>query len=79
MGAAVAGMHYTGMYAMRVGDHQHAMPPSGAGAAQLLTPLIVSVSLLTVGLLFHLGLTEVNRGSGLSRQTATDTYWPTRD
>ncbi|WP_327151458.1 MHYT domain-containing protein [Nocardia sp. NBC_01329] len=78
MGVAVAGMHYTGMYAMHVGA-QHQMTPSGAGAAQLLTPLIVGVSLLTVGMLFHLGLTEVSGAASLARRTATDTYWPTRD
>ncbi|MGW0178020.1 MHYT domain-containing protein [Nocardia sp. NPDC003345] len=79
MGVAVAGMHYTGMYAMHIGTH-HATPPTGAGAAQLLTPLIVSVSLVTVGMLFHLGLTEVNGGAApLNRRPATDTYWPTRD
>lgn len=77
MGVAVAGMHYTGMYAMHLGEPHH-MTPSGAGAAQLLTPLIVGVSLLTVGMLFHLGLTEVN-GAALTRRPATDNYWPTRD
>ncbi|MEV0365769.1 MHYT domain-containing protein [Nocardia fusca] len=78
MGVAVAGMHYTGMYAMHLGE-QHHMAPSGAGAAQLLTPLIVGVSLLTVGMLFHLGLTEVSGGASLTRRPATDNYWPTRD
>lgn len=79
MGVAVAGMHYTGMYAMHVGEHQSHMPPSGAGAAQLLTPLIVSVSLLTVGMLFHLGLTEVGGTPPLARRPASDNYWPTRE
>ncbi|MGW1737229.1 MHYT domain-containing protein [Nocardia sp. NPDC001965] len=78
MGVAVAGMHYTGMYAMHLGT-QHDMAPSGAGAAQLLTPLIVGVSLLTVGMLFHLGLTEVGGTASMTRRPATDTYWPTRD
>jgi NO-binding membrane sensor protein with MHYT domain len=78
MGVAVAGMHYTGMFAMHVGEH-HQMTPSGAGAAQLLTPLIVGVSLVTVGMLFHLGLTEVDGGAPLSRRHATDNYWPIRD
>ncbi len=79
MGMAVAGMHYTGMFAMHIGDQQHHMPPSGAGAAQLLTPLIVSVSLVTVGMLFHLGLTEVGGTTPLTRRPATENYWPTRD
>ncbi|WP_280400297.1 MHYT domain-containing protein [Nocardia carnea] len=79
MGMAVAGMHYTGMFAMHIGDNQHHMPPSGAGAAQLLTPLIVSVSLVTVGMLFHLGLTEVGGPAPLTRRPAADNYWPTRD
>ncbi|GGL00138.1 MHYT domain-containing protein [Nocardia jinanensis] len=78
MGVAVAGMHYTGMYAMHLGTPHH-MTPSGAGAAQLLTPLIVGVSLMTVGMLFHLGLTEVSGGAAMARRPAADNYWPTRD
>lgn len=79
MGVAVAGMHYTGMYAMHIGEHQYQMSPSGAGAAQLITPLVVSVSLVTVGMLFHLGLTEVGGPAPLTRRPATDNYWPTRE
>ncbi|WP_280495218.1 MHYT domain-containing protein [Nocardia farcinica] len=79
MGLAVAGMHYTGMFAMHLG-HQHHTPPAGAGASQLLTPLIVSVSLLTIGMLFHLGLTDINGPDRRFARRATDqAYWPTRE
>ncbi len=32
MGVAVSGMHYTGMFAMRVHEAEHMHAPSGAGA-----------------------------------------------
>ncbi|MFJ4655687.1 MHYT domain-containing protein [Nocardia sp. NPDC088792] len=79
MGVAVCGMHYTGMFAMRahVSDHMHA--PSGAQPAQLLTPLIVAVSMATMLMLFQVGITDVDepdlsriRGQYASR------FWPAR-
>ncbi|MEV6324072.1 MHYT domain-containing protein [Nocardia sp. NPDC051787] len=80
MGLAVSGMHYTGMFAMHAREAQHLHPPTGAGAAQLLTPLIVSISLVTVMLLLHLGITDVNEEPAYtSRGSHSDTYWPTRD
>ncbi|MBF6175105.1 MHYT domain-containing protein [Nocardia blacklockiae] len=79
MGLAVCGMHYTGMFAMhaRMGAHLHA--PGGAQAHQLLTPLIVGVSMVTLLLLLQVGITDVDepdltriRGQHASR------YWPSR-
>lgn len=80
MGVAVAGMHYTGMFAMHAQPSGHAHVPSGAGAAQLLTPLIVTVSLITVGMLLHLGITEVNEPDPrpIRHSPATEHHWPTR-
>ncbi|WP_240777921.1 MHYT domain-containing protein [Nonomuraea basaltis] len=51
MGVAVSGMHYTGMYAMSVQAHAEMVPVSGAKAIDLLLPLIVGISVITVGLL----------------------------
>ncbi|WP_330179765.1 hypothetical protein OHB26_25430 [Nocardia sp. NBC_01503] len=77
MGIAVSGMHYTGMFAMHahVAEHMHA--PSGAQANQLLTPLIIAVSMVTMIMLFQVGITEIDepdlsriRGQYASR------FWP---
>ncbi|WP_406290980.1 MHYT domain-containing protein [Embleya sp. NBC_00896] len=56
MGAAVSGMHYTGMSAMSVrtqGSHELA---HGVEAAQFLAPLITGISLFTVITLFIVAL-----------------------
>lgn len=51
MGVAVSGMHYTGMFAISVtGQATDALPP-GAAPIDFLVPLLVGISLLTVGLL----------------------------
>ncbi|RVX39403.1 NO-binding membrane sensor protein with MHYT domain [Nonomuraea polychroma] len=51
MGVAVAGMHYTGMYSMSVQTHGETVPVPGAKAIDFLLPLIVGISVITVGLL----------------------------
>jgi NO-binding membrane sensor protein with MHYT domain len=51
MGVAVTGMHYTGMAAMRVRALPGEGEPSGAEAADFLTPLLIGVSMVAVALL----------------------------
>jgi NO-binding membrane sensor protein with MHYT domain len=51
IGVAATGMHYTGMFAMSVTGAGPAEPPPGAEAIDFLVPLLVGISLLTVGLL----------------------------
>ncbi|MFC4119447.1 MHYT domain-containing protein [Nonomuraea zeae] len=51
MGVAVSGMHYTGMYSMSVQTHSEMVPVHGAKAIDFLLPLIVGLSVITVGLL----------------------------
>ncbi|WP_219470910.1 MHYT domain-containing protein [Nonomuraea rhizosphaerae] len=51
MGVAVTGMHYTGMMGMSVHTHTVTEPVSGAKAIDFLLPLIVGLSVITVGLL----------------------------
>lgn len=51
MGVAVSGMHYTGMFAMSVELREAAGPVPGSKAIDFLLPLIVALSLVTVGLL----------------------------
>ncbi|NUO98418.1 MAG: hypothetical protein HOW71_18360 [Nonomuraea sp.] len=51
MGVAVTGMHYTGMYSMRVELHADMVQVPGAKAIDFLLPLIVGISVITVGLL----------------------------
>lgn len=51
MGVAVAGMHYTGMSSMSVAAHADMVPLDGAKAVDFLLPLIVGISVITVGLL----------------------------
>ncbi|MFI6987273.1 MHYT domain-containing protein [Nonomuraea wenchangensis] len=54
MGVAVSGMHYTGMFAVSVREHTEPATPPGARGIDFLLPLIVGLSLLTVGLLLAL-------------------------
>lgn len=51
MGVAVTGMHYTGMYALSVRTHSPSVPIPGAPAIDFLLPLIVGISVITMGLL----------------------------
>ncbi|MTE13698.1 MHYT domain-containing protein [Nocardia aurantiaca] len=60
MGVAVSGMHYTGMASMSAHHMDHPSSPSGAGPMELLAPLMISVSMVTLILLIHVGLTEVD-------------------
>ncbi|MEU6559203.1 MHYT domain-containing protein [Nocardia nova] len=77
MGVAVCGMHYTGMYAMQAHMSEHMAAPSGAQAGQLLTPLIIGVSMVTLLLFLQVAVTDIHepdlsriRGQRASR------YWP---
>ncbi|MGW4247469.1 MHYT domain-containing protein [Nocardia sp. NPDC004722] len=63
MGVAVTGMHYTGMAAMSAHHVDNAAAPHGTGAMELLAPLMISVSMVTLVLLIHVGLTEVDERS----------------
>ncbi|WP_309231096.1 MHYT domain-containing protein [Nocardia sp. SYP-A9097] len=63
MGVAVCGMHYTGMASMSAHQGNHMSMPHGAGAMELLAPLMISVSMVTMVLLIHVGLTEVDEAS----------------
>ncbi|MGS2646016.1 MHYT domain-containing protein [Streptosporangium sp. G12] len=56
MGLAVNGMHYTGMFAVGVGAHADAAPASGAQGMDFMLPLLVGISLLTLGLLLAIFL-----------------------
>ncbi|PZG11309.1 hypothetical protein C1J01_35025 [Nonomuraea aridisoli] len=51
MGAAVAGMHYTGMYAMHVTVHPEPAEVGGADALDFLVPLMTVISLITLTML----------------------------
>ncbi|MFI6319347.1 MHYT domain-containing protein [Nonomuraea sp. NPDC050556] len=51
MGVAVCGMHYTGMYAMRVKLHAEPGFVPGADALDFLVPLMTVVSLITLTML----------------------------
>ncbi|MCD0448127.1 hypothetical protein LO762_02785 [Actinocorallia sp. API 0066] len=54
MGVAVSGMHYTGMFALRVSD-VHATPVEGASATHVILPLIAVVGLVTAVLVVLVG------------------------
>ncbi|QLY29384.1 hypothetical protein H0264_29575 [Nocardia huaxiensis] len=66
MGVAVCGMHYTGMASMSAHHSGHSSIPAGAGAMELLAPLMITVSMVTMVLLIHVGLTEVDERSRLA-------------
>ncbi|MBO0854979.1 MAG: hypothetical protein J2P18_14595 [Nocardia sp.] len=80
MGMAVCGMHYTGMYAMHANMSDHMVMPSGAQANQLLTPLIISVSMVTILLFLQVGTTEVSEPdlTRIQGQQASR-YWPSSE
>ncbi|WP_431954572.1 MHYT domain-containing protein [Nocardia lijiangensis] len=59
MGLAVCGMHYTGMASMHAHDAGHDGPVGGTGAMQLLAPLIVGISIVTMLLLIAVSLTSI--------------------
>lgn len=59
MGVAVCGMHYTGMASMHAHRVDHALPPTGSGAMELLAPIVVAISVITILLLISVGLTEI--------------------
>ncbi|NUW31347.1 hypothetical protein HTZ77_07905 [Nonomuraea sp. SMC257] len=61
MGVAVSGMHYTGMYAMAVQVHSDETPVGGAAAGDFLLPLVVGLSVVTVGLLLAVLLSPSER------------------
>ncbi|MFE3261683.1 MHYT domain-containing protein [Nocardia sp. NPDC059091] len=63
MGVAVCGMHYTGMASMSAHHMDNPATPQGAGPMELLAPLMISVSMVTLVLLIHVGLTEVDERS----------------
>ncbi|WP_067813418.1 MHYT domain-containing protein [Nocardia inohanensis] len=70
MGVAVCGMHYTGMASMSAHHSSHSgVVPAGAGAMELLAPLMISVSMVTMVLLIHVGLTEVDEASMVVEST----------
>ncbi|MET8870423.1 MHYT domain-containing protein [Nocardia sp. NPDC004604] len=60
MGIAVSGMHYTGMSAMHA-HAGHGGSPEGTEAMQLIGPLIVTISVVTMLLLISVSLTEIER------------------
>ncbi|WP_214326571.1 MHYT domain-containing protein [Nonomuraea sediminis] len=51
MGVAVSGMHYTGMFAMRVSLDAEPQPVGGADALDFLVPLMTVISLITLTML----------------------------
>ncbi len=56
MGVAVCGMHFTGMSAMSVFHTGAEGDPHGASAGQLLVPLIMGISVVTVILVLIVGI-----------------------
>ncbi|WP_024800654.1 MHYT domain-containing protein [Nocardia sp. BMG51109] len=63
MGLAVCGMHYTGMAAMSAHHGDHNAVSGGVEPVQLLTPLIMTVTLITMMLIVLVGLAEVDAPS----------------
>ncbi|MEV0147860.1 MULTISPECIES: MHYT domain-containing protein [unclassified Nonomuraea] len=61
MGVAVSGMHYTGMYAMAVEVHSGGTTVGGTEPIDFLVPLVVGVSVVTVGLLLAVLLSPSER------------------
>ncbi|RDI43680.1 MHYT domain-containing protein [Nocardia mexicana] len=86
MGLAVCGMHYTGMAAMSAQHGNHGAVTKGVEPVQLLTPLIMTVTLITMMLIVLVGLAEVDapsrRDSGADDEEAladSGRSWPRLD
>lgn len=85
MGVAVCGMHYTGMASMRAHHMDHEMNTSGVDPVQLLTPLMLVVTVVTMTLIVVVGLAEIDsstvREEPLPGLDAADSgrNWPRRD
>jgi NO-binding membrane sensor protein with MHYT domain len=78
MGVAVCGMHYTGMFSMSAHTSAHVAHATGATATQLLTPLIIGISMVTMILLMQVGITEAedpNLARPVHGQRASR-FWP---
>ncbi|WP_153348867.1 MHYT domain-containing protein, partial [Nocardia aurantia] len=58
MGVAVTGMHYTGMSAIHAQWPAVEKAPAGADAVQLLLPLMIGVSVITMLLFINVGLSD---------------------
>ncbi|MFE3544793.1 MHYT domain-containing protein [Nocardia sp. NPDC059177] len=76
MGVAVCGMHYTGMASMHAHSNHHAAPPTGAGAMDLLAPLIGVSSIVTMLVLISVSLTEIENEEALPRMWLTSRHGP---
>lgn len=61
MGIAVNAMHYIGMFSLSVEPLATGVLPGGAEAVDFLLPLLVGISLLTIGLLLVLFLSPSSR------------------
>ncbi|MEV5649276.1 MHYT domain-containing protein [Nocardia sp. NPDC052254] len=72
MGIAVCGMHYTGMASMQAHRMDGMGEQSGVDSVQLLTPLIMVVTLVTMMLIVLVGLAEIDAPSRRESDTATD-------
>ncbi|MEV5837278.1 MHYT domain-containing protein [Nocardia sp. NPDC052112] len=63
MGVAVCGMHYTGMTSMHASHAEHQADNGGIDPLQLVTPLIVTVTLVIMMLMVVVGLAEIDERS----------------
>ncbi|GAA4517185.1 MULTISPECIES: MHYT domain-containing protein [Nonomuraea] len=61
MGVAVSGMHYTGMLGMSVEPHHTPGPVGGTPGIDFLLPLLVGITVVTVGLLLAVMLSPSER------------------
>ncbi|WP_227984435.1 MHYT domain-containing protein [Nocardia spumae] len=72
MGLAVCGMHYTGMASMQAHHMDQMTEQSGVDSVQLLTPLIMVVTLVTMMLIVLVGLAEIDAPSRRESVSTTD-------
>ncbi|WP_245718227.1 MHYT domain-containing protein [Nocardia miyunensis] len=81
MGLAVCGMHYTGMASMSADKptaHDMAMGGSGVDPVQLLTPLIMTVTLVTMMLIVLVGVAELDERGTAEAEAALATPSPAK-
>lgn len=63
MGVAVCGMHYVGMTSMQASHADHQVDSGGIDPLQLVSPLIVTVTLVIMMLMVVVGLAEIDERS----------------
>jgi NO-binding membrane sensor protein with MHYT domain len=76
MGIAVCGMHYSGMYALRIRLDPHVPNVSGVQPISFLVPIMIFVILVLVTLVYTMLANPVHSDNEIADQMRTQLYSP---